>query len=99
MKLKPETVLRRRVELQVALRYQTELLDLRAQLSRAQSELAEERLKRLLPAERCACPSDALKCACTWCKLSAEAANYCEGVRPAAAILSGSVPDRAFVSP
>ncbi len=99
MKLKPETVLRRRVELQVALRYQTELLDLRTQLSRAQSELAEERLKRLLPAERCACPSDALKCACNWCELSAEAAALCEGVRPAAVLLGDGVPDRAFVSP
>ncbi len=97
--MKPETVLRRRVELQVALRYQTELLELRTQLARAQSELAEERLKRLLPAERCACPSDALKCACVWCQLSADAAALCTIARPGAVIMGDGVPDRAFVSP
>lgn len=83
MRLRPETILRRQVELQVGVRYQTELLGLRTELARVQGELAEERLKTF---GTCACPADVPPCGCSWCKLAKEAFTYCEGARPAAAL-------------
>ena len=87
--LRPETVLRRKLELQIALRYETKLLELRTQVAQLERELIEARHAlahhhddSLHP------PRPVLDCDCVWCRMAREAVGLCE-----------NVPKRAATSP
>lgn len=98
--LRPETILRRKIELQAAVRYQTELLALRRRVADLGRELADERRKAMKRASLCSCSGGTEFCACEWCVLADEAVAECKSRKAALAAIEGpSVPDRTFIHP
>jgi len=78
--LRPETVLRRKLELQIALRYQTQLLELRAQVAQLQRELDDARANLgVHHDDRQHPPAPVPDCDCVWCRMAVDARALCSG--------------------